>query len=422
MPSVSSGSGRTSLKSYSWLGWLSWSFQRVSLAGLPTRLLFLLLITLSNIFLGACLYRLASGQPWGRALFKTYGVLFRAPGIGVMNEDTLLASLVLNTIFIFGLFVFAIILSMISDELKQQVRLQAFLSRSLDVWPLWQLTAAKQLGTSSNEQLFSRCLTPCACQMEMSEALTSTPATSCFGLQLHAIRVGEVGLPLRGHVVVLNWNQQSPSLLKQLSISQADPSSRLFRRPVVVLAEVPKPTMDAAVAAVLKGSKLRIFCRSGRPTRSRDLERVAAEADDTVIILQPESCSSQAAADALQATALVSLSCLQERADRHAAQQEAKLGRGLSWQAWLAAATSPGAGRVVSYLAKKLRAVIRLSVPHCSSSSTGSSMQIVVQVQRRPSSSPEDDVISFLQSTTASSLHGGKIQQVQLLSQSTLDR
>jgi hypothetical protein len=112
---------------FSWLasqpmGWLSYSFQRVSLADVRTRLAFLSAVSLANVFVGACLYRLASGETWSRALFKTYGVLFRAPGIGVMNEDTVAASLVLNTIFVFGLFVFAAFLSMISDEIKQQVR------------------------------------------------------------------------------------------------------------------------------------------------------------------------------------------------------------------------------------------------------------------------------------------------------------
>jgi hypothetical protein len=41
----------------------------------------------------------------------------------VTNEQSVVASLVLNTIFIFGLFVFAAFLGMISDEIKQQVSL-----------------------------------------------------------------------------------------------------------------------------------------------------------------------------------------------------------------------------------------------------------------------------------------------------------
>jgi hypothetical protein len=107
---------------FSWLGWLSYSFQRVSLSGVKTRLLYLSAVILVNIFAGGCLYRFASGQSWSSSLFKTYGVLFRAPGVGVFAEETVAASLVLNVIFIFSLFVFAAFLGMISDEIKQQVR------------------------------------------------------------------------------------------------------------------------------------------------------------------------------------------------------------------------------------------------------------------------------------------------------------
>lgn len=107
---------------FRWLGWLSYSFQRVSLSDVKTRLLYLSAVILVNIFVGGCLYRCASGQSWGSSLFKIYGVLFRAPGAGVFSEETVAASLVLNIIFIFSLFVFAAFLGMISDEIKQQVR------------------------------------------------------------------------------------------------------------------------------------------------------------------------------------------------------------------------------------------------------------------------------------------------------------
>jgi hypothetical protein len=100
------------------LGWLSYCLQRVSLAGLPTRLLFLSSISLLTTCVGAVLYRWASGQSWSQSLLKTYGVLFRAPGIGVMNEQSLAAGLVANIIFLFGLLCFATFLSMISDHVK----------------------------------------------------------------------------------------------------------------------------------------------------------------------------------------------------------------------------------------------------------------------------------------------------------------
>lgn len=107
---------------FSWLGWLSYSFQRVSLANVHTRLLYLSCVSLANVLVGACLYRCVSGKAFSACLVKTYAVLFRAPGVGVFNEDTLAASLVLNLMFIFGLFVFACLLGMITDEIKLQVR------------------------------------------------------------------------------------------------------------------------------------------------------------------------------------------------------------------------------------------------------------------------------------------------------------
>lgn len=99
----------------------TYSIQRVSTLSFSQRLLVLAFTSVVHVGLGAFLYRLASGDTWSCALFKSYGVLFRAPGFAVSNETTLAASLVMNTLFIFGMFVFAVLIGMISDEIKQQV-------------------------------------------------------------------------------------------------------------------------------------------------------------------------------------------------------------------------------------------------------------------------------------------------------------
>jgi hypothetical protein len=248
---------------------------------------------------------------------------------------------------------------------------------------------------------------------------------------LHAIRAGEVELPLRDHIVVLHWNQQALSLLKQLSHAQADRHSRLYKRPIVVLAEPSKASLDSAVAAVFKGSKhLRLFCRSGPPAKARDLERVAAEAADTVIVLHPDSCSSKAAADALKATALVSLTCLRERVLGHSAtastsdSSSACTASVLQAVSAAAQAVWTSSSRLPQLLCSLSRAssFTLNSSSNRNSNSSSDSMRIVVQMASgRPCSQP-DDVIGFLQDATATSLYSGKIQQVQLLSQSTLDR
>jgi hypothetical protein len=140
---------------------------------------------------------------------------------------------------------------------------------------------------------------------------------------------------------------------------------------------------------------------------------VAAEAADTVIILQPEPCSSKAAADALKATALVSLVCLRERA-----LSQARAGaRGLPSRMVVLLACALGAMQ-----AGCRQAASRLWATQHAASSSASSMRIVVQVQSSAASSGSEDVISFLQGATASSRNSSEIQQVQLLSQSTLDR
>lgn len=45
-------------------------------------------------------------------------------------------------------------------------------------------------------------------------------------LQIHAMRVGEVELRLRGHTLVLNWNGLTLSLLRQLCHAQKDSKHR----------------------------------------------------------------------------------------------------------------------------------------------------------------------------------------------------
>jgi hypothetical protein len=254
---------------------------------------------------------------------------------------------------------------------------------------------------------------------------------SCCCLQLHAIRAGEVKLPLRNHIVVLHWNQQALSLLKQLSHAQADRHSRLYQKPIVVLAEPSKASLDSAVAAVLKGSKhLRLFYRSGPPAKARDLELVAAEAADTVIVLHPESCSSKAAADALKVTALVSLTCLREQVLGHSATARTNNSSRSACTASLLEAVSAAAQAVwtsSSRLPQLLCSISRANSCSLNSSSnrntnsSNDSMRIVVQMASgRPCSQP--DVVGFLQDATATCLYSGKIQQVQLLSQRTLDK
>lgn len=132
---------------------LTYSIQRVSSFSFSQRLLVLACASVLHVVLGASLYRLVSGETWSCALFKSYGVLFRAPGFAVSNEATLAASVVMNTLFIFGLFVFAVLIGMISDEIKQQVHC-----------PLWNplpscRTVCEHANAHQNRTVFTRTVT-----------------------------------------------------------------------------------------------------------------------------------------------------------------------------------------------------------------------------------------------------------------------
>eukprot|EP00878_Enallax_costatus_P031821 GHUV01034872.1.p1 GENE.GHUV01034872.1~~GHUV01034872.1.p1 ORF type:complete len:787 (+),score=252.04 GHUV01034872.1:587-2947(+) len=344
---------------------LTYSIQRVSTFSFSHRLLVLACTSMVHVILGASLYRLVSGDSWSCALFKSYGVLFRAPGFAVSNEPTLAASVVMNTLFIFGLFVFAVLIGMISDEIKQQI---------------------------------------------------------------HAMRVGDVELRLRGHTLVLNWNGLTLSLLRQLCHAQNDPKHRLYKRPVVVLADRPRADMDLAVYTAMRGFKFEVFVRSGRPSKQQDLQRVAAHTAGTVLLLQPEPCSNEAAAEALKVTTLISLRCLQltqSNDDRETYYQPGSAKRMLR-------NITAGMCRcldsiLVSLTGRRMFTLMYIRFSRSSSSfnaalassksSRAESMRVVVQV---PNIQPqEDDILGFLHSTTASV---SNVQGARLLSQRMLDR
>eukprot|EP00775_Hariotina_reticulata_P004547 gene4547-4799_t len=316
-----------------------------------------------------------SGSSWSTSLFKVYGVLFRAPGVPVSAEATVAASLVVNGLFVFGMFVFALLIGMISDEIKQQV---------------------------------------------------------------HALRTGDVTLQLRGHVLVLNWSSITPALLRQLGHAQQNPLSVLFKKPVVVLAERSKDEMDAAVRN-LKGLSLDLVVRSGRPSRQADLQRVAAASAGTVLLLQPEPVGCEAAAEALKVATLISLHCLQDQGGSRASQDRSPPNH--SWRQasglgvllaatrlhslhasvkWRAAAAPDAAKHDAATTATAVRCSSSSGARENSSSHGGTraprAIRVVVQMPDMPQ---QNDLVGFLQSSTAFSSH---IQGARLLSSRMLDR
>ncbi|KAI8468394.1 MAG: hypothetical protein J3K34DRAFT_522950 [Monoraphidium minutum] len=216
------------------------SAQRLSGAGLGAKLLALAGLAAANIAAGAAAYRLATGDDWPSSLFTIYGVLLRAPGFTVRGAPNNAGTLVLNAVLIYSVFVFAIVLGAGIEEVKAR---------------------------------FS------------------------------AVRDGEVGLRLQQHVLVLNWSPLAVPLLRQLAAARLDPASPLHRRPVVLLADAPKPALDGQLAEALKGAKLELYARSGQPWRLGDLQRVCAPDAAVILLLEPLPPAAGAPAPAAAAAA-----------------------------------------------------------------------------------------------------------------------
>jgi hypothetical protein len=76
-------------------------------------------------------------------------------------------------------------------------------------------------------------------------------------------------------------------LLRQLAAARADAASPLHRRPVVLLADLPKPALEAQLGEALKGVDMELYARSGQPWRLADLRRVCAPDAKCIILLEP---------------------------------------------------------------------------------------------------------------------------------------
>lgn len=226
----------------------SYRAQLVSAAGFWIKLLVLVSVSVCNIAVGATLYRWVSGKDWTSAIFTVYGLLYRAPGFVVTKERTITATVVLNTIFIFSIFVFAILVSMIGDEIKMQVK---------------------------------------------------------------AVRTGNSELQLHSHLLILNWNSLTLPLLRQVATAQVDRQHDFWQMPVAVLADKSKVDMDSQLQQALKGMKLEVHTRMGKPYKQADLLRVSARSAKHIILLQPVACSTDNAAEAVKAATLVGLYSLQ---------------------------------------------------------------------------------------------------------------
>jgi hypothetical protein len=90
-------------------------------ADVRVRISLIATLSLITALLGAVAYSRATGANFLNSLFHMYAVLYAVPGSTVTMEDTMLATVVVNVVFLIGLLVFAVLLGMIGEEVATQV-------------------------------------------------------------------------------------------------------------------------------------------------------------------------------------------------------------------------------------------------------------------------------------------------------------
>ncbi|KAI3438204.1 hypothetical protein D9Q98_000641 [Chlorella vulgaris] len=199
--------------------------QQVLSAHIFVKIVCLIMVGAPVIYLWGCLYAAITGAPVSLGVFKVYTVVLRAPGARVTEETSLAAALLINAAFITGMFTFAVLIGLVSEEIKSR---------------------------------------------------------------LSAVRRGNIPLAMTDHTLVLGWNRQAPLLLRQIGTS-CHGDSRVLGRQIVVLADRDRDELDADVSQTLAGSGLHYVTRRGAPHSAKDLETVSAAHAKTVILLHPDN-------------------------------------------------------------------------------------------------------------------------------------
>ena len=74
-------------------------------------------------------------------------------------------------------------------------------------------------------------------------------------------------------------------MLRQLSLGKRYSEIPFFKKPVVILTQKDRSTVDDEIYTRMKSPDLEIHTRQGNPSSPIDLEMVAAKDADTVIVL-----------------------------------------------------------------------------------------------------------------------------------------
>ncbi|KAF6253223.1 hypothetical protein COO60DRAFT_1548067 [Scenedesmus sp. NREL 46B-D3] len=210
------------------------------------KLLAVTAVALPIIAVGGLAYRKAVGDPdctWREALGRTYSVLNNCPGSSVDSERSFGADVVLHLVYLAGLFTFAVVLGIVTDDISTKV---------------------------------------------------------------DKVRCGNYPVVERNHTVLLNWNHQTLPVLKQMALAHAESGGMLFKGPVVVLADRDRMDMQEEIFEELEGSRLRVITRSGNPAKPPEQKRASAASAEAVVLMWPAGLP-PAEASAQQAAVLAAL-------------------------------------------------------------------------------------------------------------------
>ncbi|EIE27753.1 hypothetical protein COCSUDRAFT_55736 [Coccomyxa subellipsoidea C-169] len=206
--------------------YLAFRAQQVMLSGTLTKLVWSILVGLPLCAVGGVLYSWASGKSVIEGIINAYGALYKIPGVTVIGEVNAMTSHLMNVLWLVGTFTFATVIGIITED------------------------------------------------------VTST---------IMNVRSGNYGVVAANHTLILNWNDQTVPLLRQIALNRTERADDTYDGPVVILAERDKEDMDVQLRRALRGSSLEWHTRSGAPHALADLEKVAAGQARTVILLQPDS-------------------------------------------------------------------------------------------------------------------------------------
>jgi hypothetical protein len=106
--------------------------------------------------------------------------------------------------------------------------------------------------------------------------------------KVEEVKTGNNKVIEKDHTVVLNWNSQLVPLLKQMAVAKSERAGT-FDKPVVLLADVAKEQMDELVTSALEDSpaSLEVVTRRGNPFDTEDLVKVNARDARRVVVLHP---------------------------------------------------------------------------------------------------------------------------------------